>query len=411
MRILILTQYYPPETGAPQNRLSGLALELHKLGHEVCILTAMPNYPAMEIHPSYRRKWFVTEQRDGINVYRSWIYVSKNRSIVSRLLNYFSFTFSSLIVSRRIAGTFDVLMCESPPLFLGISGWWISRRKKAKFVFNVSDLWPESAEKLGVIRNTFFLRLATRLEEFLYRKAFMVTGQTQGIVRQIKARFPAKTVHWLPNGVDETIFSATPDPDRRRKMGFKEDDFLVLYAGIIGIAQGLDILLDASALLPAASPVKFLLLGEGPEKERLRLRKEKENLDRVIFIDLVPREEVPFIVHAVDAAVIPLKKMDLFLGAIPSKIFENLALMKPIVLAVDGEARQLFIDQGQCGLFSEPENPAALRDALLYLTTHREEARAMGENGKAYVQQYFLRKNITRQWMEAFQLELKKQSE
>ena len=223
MRILILSQYYPPETGAPQNRLSGLARELKLLGHEVVILCAMPNYPVMEIHKDYKGKWFVKDQFEGIDVYRSWIYVSKNRSIISRLLNYFSFTFSSLFAASKIKGDFDVLMCESPPLFLGISGWWISKRKKAKFVFNVSDLWPESAEKLGVITNKFFLNLATKLEEWLYRSSYMVTGQTQGIVKDIKSRFPNKTVHWLPNGVDKSTFATKFNPGKRKEMGFSEN--------------------------------------------------------------------------------------------------------------------------------------------------------------------------------------------
>lgn len=403
MRILLLTQYYPPETGAPQNRLSGLAHELKSAGHEVCVLTAMPNYPAMEIHPEYRGKWFVEEEIEGIKVFRSWIYVNKKRNIVSRLLNYFSFTFSSIVIAPKVHGKIDVIMCESPPLFLGISGWWISKRKKAKLVFNVSDLWPESAEKLGVVSNRFFLKLATHLEEFFYRKSFMITGQTQGIVNSIKTRFPEKTVHWLPNGIDPSIFNAAPDPAIRSAMGFDKDDFLFLYAGIIGLAQGLDIILDAASKVPGELRIKFLLLGEGPEKERLIKRKGNEKLDNVFFLDLVPKDKVPAIIHAVDAAVIPLKKMDLFLGAIPSKIFENLALKKPVILAVGGEAKQLFIDKGKCGIYTEPEDAEAMCKAAVYLATHKDEARQMGENGRLFVEKYFLRKNISAEWLQALE--------
>jgi len=408
VRILILSQYYPPETGAPQNRLSGLARELKASGHEVVVLCAMPNYPAMEIHKDYKGIWFLKDQFEGIDVFRSWIYVSKNRSIISRLLNYFSFTFSSVFASAKIPGKFDVLMCESPPLFLGISGWWISKRKNAKFVFNVSDLWPESAEKLGVITNKFFLNLATKLEEWLYRSSYMVTGQTQGIVKDIHSRFPNKTVHWLPNGVDKSIFATKFNPGKRKEMGFSDDDFLLLYAGIIGIAQGLDVILDAAKLLPASSKVKFLLLGDGPEKERLITRVKNENIQRVHFLDLVTRPEVPSIVSAVNAAVIPLKKMDLFLGAIPSKIFENLALEKPLLLAVDGEARELFINQGKCGLFTEPEDATALAEAAIYMEQHPEECKSMGSNGKAYAQKYFMRENIARNWIDAMEAEMQK---
>ena len=409
MRILILSQYYPPETGAPQNRLSGLARELKAAGHEVVVLCAMPNYPSMEVHEAYRGKWFVKDQFEGIDVYRSWIYVSKSRSIISRLLNYFSFTLSSVFAAANIPGKFDILMCESPPLFLGISGWWISKRKNAKFVFNVSDLWPESAEKLGVITNKFFLNLATKLEEWLYRSSYMVTGQTQGIVKNIQARFPNKPIHWLPNGVDKSIFLTKFNAGKRKELGFEENDFLLLYAGIIGIAQGLDVILDAAKQIPAQSKIVFLLLGDGPEKERLISRVQNEKIQRVKFLDLVSRTEVPSIVAAIDAAVIPLKKMDLFLGAIPSKIFENLALEKPLLLGVDGEARELFINEGKCGIYIEPENAAALAEAALYMESHPDECKTMGANGKVYAQKYFMRENIAKNWMEAIESEMRKE--
>lgn len=399
MRFLILTQYYPPETGAPQNRLSGLARELKAAGHEVSILTAMPNYPAMEIHERYKGKKYVRDQFEDIDVHRSWIYVSKNRSVISRLLNYFSFTFSSMFYAGRIKGNFDYLMVESPPLFLGISAWWISKRKRAKMVFNVSDLWPESAEKLGVITNRTFLKMATILEEWLYKKAFMVTGQTQGIVADIKKRFPNKTVHWLPNGVDESIFSFQRTVDVRKQLQFSEDDFLIMYGGIIGLAQGLDVILDAAKLLPAESKITYLLLGDGPEKKRLQQRVIDEQITRVKFLELVCREVVPSYVDAVDVAVIPLKKMELFLGAIPSKIFENLALGKPLLLSVDGEARKLFVDEGKAALYIEPENSQMLAEKSLLLEANREMVREMGNNGKAYVQNYFMRKKITSDWV------------
>ena len=399
MRFLILTQYFPPETGAPQNRLSGLARELKQMGHEVVVLTAMPNYPAMQIHADYIGKKYVFDEFENIPVHRAWIYVSKNRSVISRLMNYFSFTFSSMYYASKIKGDFDYLMVESPPLFLGISAWWISKRKKAKMVFNVSDLWPESAEKLGVITNKLFLKLATILEEWLYKKSFMVTGQTQGIVQNIKSRFPDKKVHWLPNGVDESIFRFKKQDNVRQQLQLAQDDFLIMYAGIIGLAQGLDVILDAAKLLPAESKIVYLLLGDGPEKSRLIQRVNDENITRIKFLELVSREVVPSYVDAVDVAVIPLKKMDLFLGAIPSKIFENLALAKPLLLSVDGEARRLFIDEGNAGLFIEPENSQMLAEKSLYLEANPDVVKTMGANGQSYVQKFFMRKKITADWV------------
>ena len=189
MKLLILTQYFPPEVGAPQNRLYELAVRLQQKGADVTILTAMPNYPQMEIHQLYKGKCYTKEVVNELTVHRSWIYVSKSKDIFKRLLNYFSFVFSSLFIGLFKLKKQDILLVESPPLFLGITAYFLAKAKRAKLVFNVSDLWPESAEKLGLVNNKMFLKLATYLEEFCYKKASLITGQTQGICANISNRF------------------------------------------------------------------------------------------------------------------------------------------------------------------------------------------------------------------------------
>lgn len=406
MKITILTQYFPPEVGAPQNRLFELALRLKKSGADVTVLTAMPNYPHMKVQEGYRGKWKMVEEIEGIKIIRSWIFVPQSKSIVPRLLNYFSFVFSSFWVGTARLHRSDWLICESPPLFLGISAFFLSRFKRAKLIFNVSDLWPESAEKLGLVTNRFLLRLSTWLEEFMYRKSALVTGQTQGIVADIKKRFPNKTVYWLPNGVDTKFYNPAEDHGAwRSKNGFAKDDLLLLYAGIIGHAQGLDIFLQAGELLKDNPRAKFILLGEGPEKKRLVEEKEKLGLANVFFFPAVSKKEMPEIVAASDAAVVPLKKLDLFKGAIPSKIFENLAMKKPVLLGVDGEAKTLFIEEGKAGLFFEPENAVALADCVRQLLNNPALVAELGANGRKYVEEKFERDKIAngfRQLLEHF---------
>ncbi|OFY83769.1 MAG: hypothetical protein A3F72_07260 [Bacteroidetes bacterium RIFCSPLOWO2_12_FULL_35_15] len=401
MKILILTQYFPPEVGAPQNRLFELAVRLKQKGAEVTILTAMPNYPQMEIHKEYQGKFYKFEKMEGLNVHRSWIYVSKSKGILKRLVNYFSFVKTSAWIGMFKLGKFDYIICESPPLFLGMTAYFLKKIKGAKLIFNVSDLWPESAEKLGLVTNKFFLRSATRLEEFLYRKSDLITGQTQGICKNISSRFSDKKVYWLPNGVDLNYYNSdTVVTNWRKENNFSKDDFILLYAGIIGHAQGLEVIIHAAVKLKDHSNIKFVLLGSGPEKEKLQLLKQTLKTENVFFFDAVTKKEMPSIVSAIDVAVIPLKRLDLFKGAIPSKIFENLAMKKPILLGVEGEAKDLFIDEGKCGLAFIPEDASDLVSKTIDLFTNRNELDQLGENGYKYVEKKFTRDRIANNFWE-----------
>lgn len=397
MKLLILTQYFPPEVGAPQNRLFELALRLKAVGVDVTVLTAMPNYPQMKIYAGYENKNYLYEEMNGLKVHRASIYIPNTKSIISRLRNYFSFVISSKQIGRKhLEDSYDFLMCESPPLFLGYSAMYLARKKRAKLVFNVSDLWPESAEKLGVVTNTWLLKMAYRLEEKLYKKSVLVTGQTQGICKNIQTRFPSVKTYWLPNGVDISYFN----PDElapkgwRRHQHFAETDFICLYAGILGLSQGIEVILQAAELVKDNTAIKFVLLGSGPEKEKLIDLKNKLMLNNVFILDGISKEEIRFVLKEVNVAIIPLKKLDLFLGAIPSKIFENLAMKVPVILGVDGEARELFVNQGKCALYAEPENSKSYAEAVLKLFNNDMMCKQLAEAGRNYVSTEFNRNTI-----------------
>ncbi|MFZ4399444.1 MAG: glycosyltransferase family 4 protein [Bacteroidales bacterium] len=387
MKLLFLTQYFPPEVGAPQNRLYELAVRLQEKGADITILTAMPNYPQMEIHSAYKGKLYCSETMNSMKVHRAWIYVSKSKAIVSRLLNYFSFVFTSLFIGLFKIKRQDILMVESPPLFLGITAYMLSKAKGAKLVFNVSDLWPESAEKLGLVTNKSMLRLSTYLEEFCYKKAALISGQTQGICSNISTRFPAKKVYWLKNGVDINYYNSNKaiSFDWRKENGFKADDFLLIYAGILGYAQGLEVILQAAKSFVNQANIKFIFLGSGPEKEKLKNISKDSQLNNIYFFEVVPKNQMQNILISTNASIIPLRKLDLFKGAIPSKIFETLALKIPILLGVDGEAKELFIDKGNCGLYFEPENAGSLVEKINYLFNNRDSAKMLGNNGYNFV--------------------------
>jgi glycosyltransferase involved in cell wall biosynthesis len=399
LKLLILTQYFPPEVGAPQNRLFELAIRLKKLGIDVEVLTAMPNYPQMEIYEGYKNKKYVFEVIEGIPVHRSSIYLPKSKSIIQRLLNYFSFVVSSARIGNSKIGDVDVILCESPPLFLGYSAMYLKRKKCAKLIFNVSDLWPESAEKLGVVTNKYMLKLAYHLEQKLYHKSILVTGQTQGICKNINERFPSVKTFWLPNGVDLTYYNPlTVNSNWRKENGFDDHDILVLYAGILGLAQGLEIILEAADKLKQDKRVKFILLGSGPENQKLQAIQIEKQLKNVYFFDAVSKTQMPQIVKSIDVSVIPLRKLDLFLGAIPSKIFENLAMEKAVILAVDGEARELFVNQGKCALYSEPENVDDFVANIKLLVNDEILRKDLGKKGRIYVEQNFNRDTIAQKF-------------
>lgn len=400
MKLLILTQYYPPEIGAPQNRLHELAIRLKATGMEVEVLTALPNYPGREILPSYKNGSNREEVIDGISVHRSGIYVSRSNGIVKRLLNYFSFVWTSYHRGKKL-GKFDFLMVESPPLFLGYSAIRLSKKLKARLIFNVSDLWPESAEKLGIVTNKYLLKLAYQLEAKCYKEAYLVTGQTQGIVDDIASRFPSKRIYYLPNGVDTSFY----DPqkvitgDFRERNGFQVTDFLIFYGGILGHAQGLEVVLNAANLLKDQRHVHFILQGTGPEQEHLLQLKVNLDLKQVHFFEPVQKQEMPSIIKSIDVAIIPLKKLLLFEGAIPSKVYEALAMKKPLLLGVSGEAKRHFIDKAKAGLYFEPENHDDLARQIMVLVKNPEDRAVMGENARNYVSNNFDRDKIAKDFL------------
>jgi len=376
MKILFLTQYCPPEVGAPQNRIFEFAKQLKKFGHEVTILTAMPNYPRGEIFEEYRGKKIVKEKIDGKDIVRTGIYATKSKDFVKRLRNYLSFTWSSVFSGAKHIEKQDVIITESPPLFLGWSGYVLSKMKKAKFIFNVSDLWPESAVKLGVLNNKAMIRASTWLEEFCYRKAAAVTGQTKGIVDNIVSRgFDKNKVHIITNGVDTEFFKK-----ENRSEEFRES---------IGIKK----------------EIQIVFIGEGPEKPMLMNKVKEKKLENVSFLPMQDKKDMPKIIASMDATVVPLKKLDIFKGALPSKMFENLASEIPIVLAVEGEAENL-INDAQAGIVVEPENSKEIAKAILKLHKNKELREDLGKNGRSYVMNNFSREAIARK-LENILLDLK----
>lgn len=400
MKIVILTQYYPPETGAPQNRLSDLARRLVSRGHHVEVLTALPNYPTQAVFPEYEGKQNTVETIDGIRVARVGLYVPKRKTFARRMCNYLSFAWNARRRGRRlISSVADILLWESPPLFLGLAAVSLAKHLRAKLVMNVSDLWPQSVVELGMIGRGPSLWAAQRLEAWLYRSAHLITGQTEGIVKDISIRFPEKSVELFPNGVDVALYRQPLVREQiRREFGWAEGTTVFGYTGVLGHAQALGQVLDAVRALPSDLSVHVAFFGDGPCREELSARIVNEGLTRVAIYPRQPRERMPHIQAALDVGIVPLARGKLFEGARPSKMFEVMAAGRPVLLCANGEAVRVIQGPktGPAGVAVPPESPAELADAICILTRNRAEAAAMGERGREYVFGEFDRESIGR---------------
>jgi len=376
MKVALLTQYYPPEMGAPQARLSYLARRLAERGHEAIVLTAMPHYPHGKVFPGYGGLFRQEEQGD-VRVLRTYVYAATGIG-AARMLNYASFAVSSVIIGAPRLPRLDYLITECPPLFLGPSGYLACRFKRARWIFNVSDLWVDSALRLGALHEGVMVRMARAVERFCYGKAWCVTGQSREILEGIAASRPGTVTYHLPNGVVTEAFSPSFRRQEIRDRLAGDASVVAIYAGLHGYAQGLSQVLEAAAQLRDLDCLRIVLVGEGPEKKMLIDRARAAGLVNVGFLDPVAREEVPSLLASADIALVPLK--DRLFGAVPSKIYEAMASGLPIVLAAEGEAADIVRDS-QAGIAVEPGDAEGMAGALRRLALDRDDRQRLGQAG------------------------------
>ena len=382
--------------GAPAARVAELAHHWHKSGHEVTILTGFPNHPTGVLAPAYRRQFrrlVMREQVGGVNVVRTWLLPLPNRKPHERILNYSSFCLSSAITGLFLPQP-DVVIATSPQLLVGLSGWWLARWKGVPFVFEVRDLWPESLDAIGMgDRHSLLHRTLSTLARFLYKSAAHIVVVTSGFKEYLTenwAIFPEK-MSVVENGVETSSFSPRKDSGELKKELGAHGKFLVSYVGTIGLAHGLDTLVDAADNLQSAAPnVMFLLVGEGADKKRIQNLASSRGLRNIAFVDQQPRERIPDFISASDACVVLLNKNEIFKTVIPTKMLEFMSCAKPVILAVEGEAKRI-LELGQAGIAVEPENSAELTQTILQLAQNTALCELLGRNGRAYVARHFSR--------------------
>ncbi len=399
MRILLIHQAFAALGEPGGTRHHEFCRWLAGQGHTVTVVTGRVSYltgQAVSAHTVPKQE---TDDA-GVRILRCWSYRSYHRSFVHRVLSFLSFMFTSLVVSLK-QGPLDVVWGTSPPLMQGATAWAVARLRRAAFVFEVRDLWPEFAIAIGVLRNRLLIRLSLWLEGFLYRRADALVVNSPGFMDHVQRR-GASRVHLVPNGVDVEMFHPAEQGQAFRQALRLEGRFVVLYAGAHGISNDLGIVLDAAALLRSHPEIAIVLLGDGKEKPELMARAAAEGLGNVHFVAPLPKREMAEALAAADACLAILKPLAAYRTTYPNKVFDYMAAGRPTILAIDGVIRQV-VEEAGAGVFVPPGDGGALAEAILRLAKEGEACRRMGLAARRAVEKAFDRRQLAAQLLQAME--------
>jgi glycosyltransferase involved in cell wall biosynthesis len=405
MNILLISQYYPPEIGAPQARLSEMSDYWVKRGHKVTVYTAMPNHPTGVLPTEYAGKTLVFEKLNGVNLVRHWTYITPNKGFIKKIISHLSFMFSVFFLSTFRGKKPDIIIVSSPTFFATISAWLISLIRRSKFIFEVRDLWPGIFVELGVLKNKLIIFVLESIELFLYRRSDIVITVTDSFKSNISKRnVNSSKIHVIKNGVNLELFKKVDNntddsSELRSKLGYTKDDFIVLYIGAHGISQALDkILLVAKKTKEIDSNIKFLFVGDGATKKTLIQIKSNESLDNVHFHGSVKREDVLDFYKLSNINLVTLKNIDGFSEFIPSKIFEIFASYRPIIGSLKGEAASI-LTESKGAIVVPPEDINEITSAIIKLKDSPELRSQLGVNGRSYVENNFNRHVLAEKYL------------
>jgi len=391
MRILFFSHYFPPEVNAPAVRTFEHCRQWARLGHDVHVVTCVPNHPQGRVYSGYTSCRSVQhEKTEGVHVHRVWTYIAANRGFLRRTLGYVSYMLSAVLASMRLPRP-DVIVATSPQFFCACAGFLASHLLRRPWVFELRDLWPESIIAVGAMRNRTAIRLLEHAELRLYRDAAHVVAVTDAFRQNLARRgIPENKISVVPNGVDVDQWRQTSPAATRQEVGL-DGAFIVSYVGTHGMAHNLETMLDAAHILLDEPEIKFVTVGEGAEFEHLqRLRRERD-LRNVNMVGQVAHDKARAYLLASDVSLVLLRKTELFRAVLPSKMFEAMAAGKPIILGVEGEAQRL-VEETQAGICVEPENGRALADAILRLKQDKALRHRLGGNGRRAVEERFDRR-------------------
>lgn len=414
MRILLLHQYFLEQQEGGGSRFNEMARIWHNSGHDITVLGGMIHPNGKEKLPEYKRKYFVRKDHDGVEVIRCHVSESYNVNFLGRLWGYFSFVFSSLWAGLFYARKkYDVILVTSPPLFLGITAFLLSRIKRVPYIFEVRDLWPESAIDTGVVTNRFLIKLSLWLERFSYKKAILVNVLTPAFREKLinDKNVPSEKICFIPNAADFGIANQLVledfDAQKIRKGEGWEDKLVLTYVGAHGVANHLEQVLDAAEKVRDDFPqIRFVLIGSGMRKDALMEDAARRKLYNVIFKDSMPKKDVFKYIMASDFGMSVLKRVDTFKTIYSNKTFDYMSCKKPILLAIDGVSRQL-VEDAECGFYIEPENISSWYDVIKNISKlDADKINRLGTNGYDYAKIHFDRVSLADEYIKEIQLKI-----
>lgn len=397
MNILFLSHYFPPEVNAPASRTFEHCREWARQGHKVTVITCFPNHPAGKIYDGYRHRLFQRERVEGIEVIRLWTLLAANEGFAMRIANYLSFMMMAILFCFR-APRADVVISTSPQFFCGLAGLMVSLLKRARWVLEIRDLWPESIVAVGAMKKGILIRFLYWLERFCYRSCDCIVTVTESFkTYMVGLGIDPEKIHVVTNGVRLDVYASDQNPDSDERMtAFRNqynlhNRFVASYVGTHGMAHHLQTLIEAADLTRNDKQIVYLLVGDGAERNNLLQLRDKRGLqDQVIMVNQLPKSMMPVVWGVSDVSIVHLKKSPTFESVIPSKIFESLAMRKPVIHGVPGESAAI-INRSGGGITFEPENAAELARVLTELAGDSERCAQMGEQGRHFVAEYYSR--------------------
>lgn len=396
MRILYLSQYFPPEVGATQTRAYEMSRGLVRAGHDVTMITEVPNHPHGIIQPEYRGRFYFRERLDDIEVLRLWVSTSPKKNFGGRMAFYLSYMFGAslagLFLTRK---RYDLVYASSPPLFVGGAALVVSYLRRIPLVFEVRDLWPESAMQLGELSNPWAVQLATFLERSCYRRARHIVVVTQGIHdRLIERGYASANLSIIPNGANTELYTPRPiNQALRRQLHIAPDQFVIVYTGLHGLAHGLETALQAARQLRDRPEILFFFIGDGPQKAQLMQMAREMDLPNVRFHAAVSESDLPAYIALADIGLDTRRRVGISQATLPVKMFSYMACERPVLLSIEGEAVELLA-QARAGVAVPPESPGELAEAILNLQANPAARAAFGRNGRAFVEANFSRQKL-----------------